>query len=349
MARDQPKSRRLTMKTALPFTFVVVTVAVIGCSREDTSREAREAAAEVRTVAARAGERLADSWLTAKVQARFFADDDIKARYIDVSSRDGTVTLKGFVESDAVRSEAVRIARNIDGVTHVDDQLLLGQAPQTAVNAPPPPAVGTSGSSGASPAGRPAALPDDAMVTSLIQSRYFLDPSIKMRNIEVSAINGVVTLRGTVAGNNERAQALLLARTTEGVERVEDGLTIDASLGVPGPAAGGTAAAAPLPSAPIAGADAAAPATTATPSSRASTAVGTSGARPADSSLEKNLRSKLAADPQTKGVSLDISARDGVVLLQGTVATAAIKQKAISVARQGEGVVQVVDRITVKK
>ena len=337
------------MKTALPFTLVAVTMAATGCSREDTSREARQAAAEVRTVAARAGERLADSWLTARVQARFFADDDIKARYIDVSSRDGTVTLKGFVESEAVRSEAVQIARNIDGVTHVDDQLLLGQAPQTAATTPPPAAVGTAGSTAGSSAERAATPPDDAMVTSLIQSRYYLDPSIKMRDIEVSATNGVVTLRGTVAGNNERAQALLLARTTEGVERVEDGLTIDASLGLPEAAVGDTASSAPLPSAPIAGAGAAAPATTSTQSSGGSTAVGTSGARPADASLEKAIRSKLAADPQTKAASLDISARDGVVLLQGTVATPAIKQKALSLARQGEGVVQVIDRITVKK
>ena len=44
---------------------------------------------------ARAGDRLADGWLTAKVQAKFFADDDIKARYIDVATRllnaDGTL------------------------------------------------------------------------------------------------------------------------------------------------------------------------------------------------------------------------------------------------------------------
>ena len=64
---------------------------------------------------------------------------------------------------------------------------------------------------------------------------------------------------------------------------------------------------------------------------------------------EKAIRTKLPAAPQTKAPSPDTSARDGVVLLQGTVATQAIKQKAISLARQGEGVVQVIDRITVRK
>src|SRR5687767_15309883 len=108
---------------------VVALAATAACSRAETSREAHEAAAEVRTVAARAGDRLADSWLTAKVQAKFFADDDIKARYIDVSTRDGKVTLKGFVETDAVRQEALQIARNTEGVKQIEDRLLIGQAP----------------------------------------------------------------------------------------------------------------------------------------------------------------------------------------------------------------------------
>ena len=84
-------------------------------------------------------------------------------------------------------------------------------------------------------------------------------------------------------------------------------------------------------------------------SNASSSAVRSAAGRSLISAKEKAIRSKLAADPQTKAASLDISARDGVVLLQGTVATEAMKQKAISLARQGEGVVQVIDRITVKK
>src|SRR5688572_12821208 len=90
-----------------------------GCNRADADREAREtagevrtaatrAAGEVRTAAAEAGDRLADGWLMTKVQAKYFADEDIKARYIDVSARDGVVTLKGYVQSEQARQEAVQ-------------------------------------------------------------------------------------------------------------------------------------------------------------------------------------------------------------------------------------------------
>src|SRR5919106_4680894 len=71
---------------------------------------------------------------------------------------------------------------------------------------------------------------DDATVTSRIQAKFFLDDSIKERRIQVDTHNGIVTLRGDVASDNERAQALLIARTTEGAERVEDALTVNAGI-----------------------------------------------------------------------------------------------------------------------
>ena len=335
-------------RSQLFVTALALAMATTACNRSDASREAREAAAEVRRAAGVAGERLADGWLTAKVQGKFFADDDIKARYIDVSSRDGIVTLKGFVENDAVRQEALRIAQGTEGVVRVNDQLLLGQAPATASAAGTAAgsgseAVGTSGSSGAPAAPAGAAL-DDATVTSLVQAKYFLDPSVKGRSIDVSTANGIVTLRGHVASDNERAQALLLARTTVGVERVEDSLTIDASLAQP--AASASTAASPLPSASIAGAGTAAPVTAPPAGVRESSAVGTSGLRTADANIETAVRSKLTPQAQFKGI--EISARDGILLLQGSVASQTAKQRALALARETDGVTQVIDRLTVK-
>ena len=53
-----------------------------------------------------------------------------------------------------------------------------------------------------------------------------MDDRIKGRRINVTTNSGVVTLNGEIADDTERAEALLLARTTEGVKRVEDNLTI---------------------------------------------------------------------------------------------------------------------------
>jgi len=214
----------------LAATAVLVALPAFACNRAQTSREAERATEQVKTAAEQAGEKLADSWLTAKIQAQFFVDEDIKSRYINVSSRDGVVKLKGFVESDDARRQVLEITRNTDGVKQIDEQQLLVGRPaseafdtaQTFATAP----VATTGVAAAAPA----APVDDSTVVSLVQAKYFLDPTIKGRNITVELASGVVTLRGQVASETERAQALMLARSTPGVQRVEDYLTVDAAL-----------------------------------------------------------------------------------------------------------------------
>ena len=50
---------------------------------------------------------------------------------------------------------------------------------------------------------------------------------------------------------------------------------------------------------------------------------------------------------RSKAATITVTAKDGVVLLDGVAPTAAAKQRAISIARDTDGVVQVIDRITV--
>ena len=209
-------------------TAILVLVCAVGCNRRETSREAEQAAQQVKSAAAQAGDKLADGWLTTKIQAQFFADDDVKSRYINVRSREGVVTLKGFVESDDARRQVLEIARNTDGVKEIDDRQLLVGRPATesfeaASTLPPASPVATSGVV-------PAPAPSDPTVVTTIQAKFFLDPALKTRNVEVQAANGVVTLKGSVASETERAQALLLARSSSGVQRVEDYLVVDAAL-----------------------------------------------------------------------------------------------------------------------
>jgi hyperosmotically inducible protein len=312
------------MKT-LQLLSVALALVLAGCNRDVAEREARETADELRTAAATAGERLADSWLTTKVQAQYFADDDIKARHIDVTTRDGVVTLRGQVESDRVRELATQIARNTDGVRQVQDQLAVGQ-PGTASPAPAPSApVATTGSAPdavlSSDAAAASGVTDDERIVTDIQAKYFLDANVKSRDIDVESRNGVVTVSGRVGSDSERAQALILARMTGGVHRVEDGLTVDASLAPP--EAIGTAG-------------------TALEQGAATDAPN------ADSSLETSIRQQLSSDKRLAGAQVEVSAKDGVVLVQGTVPDQGSKQHVLTIVRQADGVAQVVDRLTVR-
>ncbi len=113
-------------------TAVVATFSVAGCNRPDTRDNARVAVAEVKDVAGRASEKLADSWLATKIQAQYFADTDVKARNIHVSARDGVVTLKdgvvlleGTVPTAAARQRALALARETRGVTQIVDRISI--------------------------------------------------------------------------------------------------------------------------------------------------------------------------------------------------------------------------------
>jgi osmotically-inducible protein OsmY len=312
------------MKTLQLVSVAVGLAMVAACNRSVTDREVRETADEIRTAAATAGERLADSWLTTKVQAQFFADDDIKARYVDVTTRDGVVTLKGHVESDQVRQQALQIVRNTDGVKQVQDQLVVGGPTTTAFDPQASEPVATSGTTSTTPASATleAVIDDERIVTS-IQASYFLDSRVKARDIDVDSTNGVVTVRGQVGSDSERAQALILASMTNGVQRVEDGLRVDASL--------------PQPQAE----------TTGTSGLDAGPGAGNTDQESGDSSLEMQVRQQLSTDASLKGSQIEVSVKDGVVLIQGELPDPASKQRALTMLRGTEGVVQIVDRLRV--
>jgi hyperosmotically inducible protein len=67
-----------------------------------------------------------DPVVTAKVKSKFATDDLVKAHTINVDTdRDGVVTLRGTVPSEAARARAVEIAKMTDGVRKVNDQLTI--------------------------------------------------------------------------------------------------------------------------------------------------------------------------------------------------------------------------------
>lgn len=275
---------------------MVVLLLGAACNRADDvdTRAVRE---QAREAAVETGDRLADAWLATKIQAQYFADEDIRAREISVTADDGVVTLRGRVPDENAHMQAVQTARNTDGVLRLNDELTVGPvpAPETAG------AVATAG-----------AVIDDARVTGTIQSKFFLDDEVKGRRIDVDTRGGVVTLRGEVADESERARALTLARATDGVSRVEDSLTINSSLD----------AEAPDPASP--------------------------GERLDDATITTKIQAKFFLDRDVKGGSVEVSTRDGVVLLEGTVPSAAGRDRALAIARETDGVLQVVDRVRVE-
>ena len=68
-----------------------------------------------------------------------------------------------------------------------------------------------------------------------------------------------------------------------------------------------------------------------------------------DSGITTKVKTKMAADTTVKAHEISVTTNDHVVTLSGEVDTAAAKQQAIQIARQTDGVRDVVDQLTIKE
>ena len=80
-----------------------------GCAREPNHRST--------------GEFVDDAALTAKVKAALVQDRDAPAMNVNVNTYDGVVQLSGYVQDDRQISRAGQVARGVEGVREVHNDL----------------------------------------------------------------------------------------------------------------------------------------------------------------------------------------------------------------------------------
>jgi osmotically-inducible protein OsmY len=71
------------------------------------------------------GEYVDDTVLTTKVKAAIFNEPTLKSAEINVETFKGVVQLSGFVTSPAAESTAVAVARKVEGVKSVKNDMRL--------------------------------------------------------------------------------------------------------------------------------------------------------------------------------------------------------------------------------
>lgn len=67
----------------------------------------------------------------------------------------------------------------------------------------------------------------------------------------------------------------------------------------------------------------------------------------AEAAITAKIKAKMTLDDTIKARSIDVTTDDGVVTISGRVESAAERQRALALARETEGVRNVVDRLTV--
>ena len=70
---------------------------------------------------------------------------------------------------------------------------------------------------------------------------------------------------------------------------------------------------------------------------------------PTDAGISTKVKTNLTADETVKTAQIDVGVQKKVVTLSGTVDSPAVKERAVALARQTDGVADVVDQITIKE
>ncbi len=133
---------------------------------------------------------------------------------IDVDVENGVATLTGDVESDVDRDLAEQVAKDIEGIQRVDNQLQVNPDAERKERTDGNPSLSTSFS--------------NATTTATIKSKLLWNSNTEGLDIDVTTNNGVVTLSGTAQSDAAKDLAGMLAKDTDGVHRVDNEIRVNA-------------------------------------------------------------------------------------------------------------------------
>lgn len=114
------KARAEEIAKAVDGVQVVANALIVG----DSSMNPQTATAKTKEAAEHGEEMAGDAWITTKVKTQLLADSDVKGLDINVSTKDGVVTLAGRVPTTAMRDKAVSVTQGVKGVKAVNIQAL---------------------------------------------------------------------------------------------------------------------------------------------------------------------------------------------------------------------------------
>lgn len=160
-----------------------------------------------------------DAWLTGRIESVYLLNEHLSPFAISTSVEDGVVHLSGIVDSDIDRDLAGALAKNLDGVVKVENNLTV-EAGATNRSADD----GTTNHQGRRDFG---SWVDDATTTAAVKTRLIANANTKGLQIDVDTMNDVATLSGRVNTAEEKALAEEIARHTKDVVEVHNNLVVD--------------------------------------------------------------------------------------------------------------------------
>ena len=154
-----------------------------------------------------------DAWIQGKIETVYTLNRHLNAFAIDTDVTKGAVHLTGKVESDIDSDLAEELAKGVEGVVSVDNDLVVEAKSRKAAT--------TDANT------RPFDVwVDDATTTAMVKSKLLANPNTKGLQVDVDTRGDIVTLSGSVATPEEKQLAEQLARNSGDVKDVRNQLTV---------------------------------------------------------------------------------------------------------------------------
>jgi hyperosmotically inducible protein len=175
----------------------------------------------------------------------------------------------------------------------------------------------------------------DPGITTAVKSKLAADDTVKSYRIDVDTKDRVVTLSGAVDTPVAKSRAVELARNTDGVREVVDQLAVTPGVtpttGVDDPVQREAAEA------------------TREGKEKSDDTADRAGSAVTDATITTTVKTKLLADDTVPGMAIDVDTNKGIVTLNGTVRTAAEKERAATIAKGTDNVKSVVNNLKIQK
>jgi hyperosmotically inducible protein len=190
----------------------------------------------------------------------------------------------------------------------------------------------------------------DAGITTNVKTKLAADDTVKAYQVDVDTRNGVVTLSGDVETTAAKEQAIQIARGTDGVRDVIDQIRVGEAAATAGTRDNDVdvdvdvdddlenKARAGAAEVREEGREAAA---------KAGEVAGRAGVAVTDAAITSAVKAKFLADTAVSGLKIDVDTSGGMVTLNGMVSSRAEADRAMTLARNTQGVKGVNDNLKV--
>jgi len=152
------------------------------------------------------GEQVDDAALLTSVKSALISNPVTEAGEINVDVNRGIVKLSGFVDTSKEKSEAAQVAKSVDGVKEVQNDIAIKAAGSTSTGE----------------------YIDDSMITAKVKTALITSPDTKAHQINVETEAGVVQMSGFVDSEKAKSAATTVAKSVTGVKGVKNELSIKA-------------------------------------------------------------------------------------------------------------------------